>query len=262
MNPGTAGDELARDRSSEPGPLGHRPPDPGEPPALVRRLAGGRRTTAVWRNQVGGTTWQLGEGAGREFLKVGPAHPDFRPGAEAERLRWASCFLPVPEVLGFTEGPEPFLHTRGLDGENAIAPRQQEHPEVVVPALGRGLRQLHESLPVADCPFTWSVTDRLATRTGPDDFADLLRPVPDTDLVVCHGDACSPNFLIDDRGRVCGYVDLDALGVADRHADLAPALLSLGWNFGPGWEAAFLDGYGLPVDQWRLRRYIELWNAT
>ena len=50
-------------------------------------------------------------------------------------------------------------------------------------------------------------------------------------LVVCHGDACAPNTLIDDDGRCCGHVDLDALGVADRWADLAVATMSLEWNY-------------------------------
>lgn len=68
------------------------------------------------------------------------------------------------------------------------------------------------------------------------------------DPVVCHGDACNPNFLLDEAGHCVGYVDLGRLGVGDRWADLAPALLSLGWDFGEGWEPAFLDAYGVERD--------------
>ena len=51
---------------------------------------------------------------------------------------------------------------------------------------------------------------------------------PALDLVVCHGDACNPNFLLADDGNFTGYVDLGGLGVADRWADLAVASRYLG----------------------------------
>ena len=35
-------------------------------------------------------------------------------------------------------------------------------------------------------------------------------------LVVCHGEACTPNTLIDVDGRCSGHVDLSSLGTADR----------------------------------------------
>lgn len=114
----------------------------------------------------------------------------------------------------------------------------------------------------------------------PDARADLgpAPAVPDWDLVVCHGDACNPNFLLDEDLRPSGYVDLGRLGAADRHADLAPALLSVGWNFAgvpfgdeplpDGFDHAglahlrecLLAGYGLPVDPGRLDWYTRLWN--
>ena len=40
------------------------------------------------------------------------------------------------------------------------------------------------------------------------------------DLVVCHGDDCPPNMLLQ-AGRVTGYVDLGELGAADRWWDVA-----------------------------------------
>lgn len=61
---------------------------------------------------------------------------------------------------------------------------------------------------------------------------EALTRVPELDLAVCHGDACNPNFLFTDPATFVGCVDLGLSGVADRWADLAPAIMSLGWNFG------------------------------
>ena len=82
-------------------------------------------------------------------------------------------------------------------------------------------------------------------------------------LVVCHGDACAPNTLIDDDGRCFGHVDLGDLGVADRWADLAVATLSLSWNYGGEWEhvgappacGGLLDAYGVDPDLERVEHY-------
>ena len=80
--------------------------------------------------------------------------------------------------------------------------------------------------------------------------------------MVCHGDACNPNFLLDDVGGFVGYVDVGSLGIADRWADLAPALMSLGWNYGPGWEPAFLEAYGVERDDSKRTFYAALWDGV
>ena len=89
-----------------------------------------------------------------------------------------------------------------------------------------------------------------------DAVAELERLVPATeDLVVCHGDPCFPNFLLDDAGVVTGYVDLGELGVADRAFDLAVGSWSCDWNVGPGYEDTFYDAYGEKPDADRVRFY-------
>ncbi len=65
--------------------------------------------------------------------------------------------------------------------------------------------------------------------------------------MVCHGDYCFPNVLIED-GSVTGYLDLGELAVADRWWDLAVGSWSTAWNIGPGWEEVFLDSYGVVPD--------------
>ena len=81
-------------------------------------------------------------------------------------------------------------------------------------------------------------------------------------LVVCHGDACSPNTLIDSAGHCCGHVDIGDLGVADRWADLAVATLALQWNYpGHDSEANLLAAYGVDPDPPRIDYYRRLWRA-
>jgi kanamycin kinase len=83
---------------------------------------------------------------------------------------------------------------------------------------------------------------------------DRLADAPPADkLVVCHGDSCAPNTLLTGDGRCSGHVDLGELGVADRWADLAVATWSTTWNYGPGWETALLDAYGIAPDPDRTR---------
>lgn len=144
-------------------------------------------------------------------------------------------------------------------------------------AIGRGLRALHDALPVDACPFDWSARTRaeivrIRGRHDPADwwpehpgldsleaFARLEHPPPVERLVVCHGDPCAPNTLLDARGEWVAHVDLGALGVGDRWADLAVATWSLDWNYGPGWDAALLDAYGIAPDPERTAYYRLLW---
>ena len=92
--------------------------------------------------------------------------------------------------------------------------------------------------------------------------ADLREPPRADRLVVCHGDACMPNALLDDAGRPLAHVDLAALGTADRWADIAVASMSTEWNFGPGWADVLIEAYGIAPDRERLEYYRRLWNET
>jgi aminoglycoside phosphotransferase len=167
-----------------------------------------------------------------------------------------------------------------MNGTSAVGPRWTADPKTAVTAIGEGLRALHETLPVASCPFSWTTEHRIAAvrhraDTGRLDVQrwnpthrhltveaalDLLATPPPPDTVVCHGDSCAPNTLLDHQGRWYGHVDLGALGLADRWADLAIATWSTQWNYGLGWEPLLLDAYGTSADPDRIRYYRLLWD--
>jgi kanamycin kinase len=252
-------------------------------PAPVARVAAEEAVRVVWENELGGLTFQLGEGPGRRFVKWAPAGSGIDLGAEADRLRWAAAYTTVPRVLDVgSDRSGHWLVTQGLPGESAVGDRWLKAPAGAVAAIGAGLRVLHDALPVAECPFSWSVEDQLADverrasagaidlrgwhsedhgLDGVEEALSVLATPPPVDrLVVCHGDACAPNTLVDEDGRWTGHVDLGSLGVSDRWADLAVATWSTQWNYGPGWEETLLEAYGVASDAVRTRYYRLLWD--
>lgn len=234
------------------------------PPALADLAAqqGLHSAVLVWRNELGGRTFRFSGCDGASFVKWLPAHPEFDIRAETARLKWAREYVSVPEVLGCGESADSsWLWTRALPGTSAVDPRWRDQPAMAAHAIGVGLRLLHDRLPVETCPFSWSVPDRLAGLEAL--RPDLLEGAPSVDtLVVCHGDPCVPNTLLADDGSYAGTVDLGALGIADRWADLAVATYSLSWNFPGSWEDQLLQAYGVDRDEQRLCYYRKLWDAT
>jgi len=157
--------------------------------------------------------------------------------------------------------------------------------------IGRAIRRIHD-IPVAACPFRdhdllarMALARDVITRgaVNPDFLppgdrgrdpatilAGLERGLPEVlareadDLVVCHGDPCLPNIMVDPGTlAVTGFIDLGRLGMADRHADLA--LLTA--NARETWpdeataraaDAALMEAYGMPFDPDRLAFYLRL----
>jgi kanamycin kinase len=253
-------------------------------PAAVVSAARGGKLDLVWVNEVGGLTFAAGEGAGRRFIKWAPAGSGLDLAGEADRMTWAGQYHPVPRPLA--QGHDDlgaWLVTAALPGERASSARWRADPATAVTAIGEGLRALHEALPVARCPFSWSAGQRVADaraqaaagRLDPaawhachqsvpvDEALERAAAIPPADkLVVCHGDACAPNTLLAGDGRWSGHVDLGLLGTGDRWADLAVATWSAEWNYGPGWDRLLLDAYGTPPDAERTRYYRLLWDLS
>ncbi len=251
-------------------------------PRIVAELADGRAAHAVWCNEIGGVTFQLGEGDARGFLKWTPHGSGVDLDEEIRRLRWAGAYIVVPRVIKQgADGEGSWFLSAGLRGTTAVDERWKREPTKAVRAIGAGLRALHDALPVDECPFELSTQDRVTRANGyaaagtmdPSKWHDahphlsvergleLLADIPPVDkLVVCHGDACSPNTLLDEDGNWCAHVDLDTLGVADRWADLAVATFATAWNYGPHWTEPLLAAYGIEPDWDRIAYYRLLWD--
>jgi len=271
------------------GPEPPQPPQPPQPPLPppVAELAAGRRVRKVWENAVGGLTFAVADGRPGGpglYLKWAPLDSGLDYGAEAARLEWAAPFTPVPEVLEVGQGPDgSWMLLSGVPGRSAVDQLWRAAPAVAVRAIGEGLRALHHALPVENCPFSWSAEGRVAwaqmrSDAGAHSQADwheehrhlsvdqalqMVEEAPPVDrLVVCHGDACAPNTVIGDDGTWTGHVDFQRMGLADRWADLAIASWSCDWNYGPGWQTALLDAYGVDADPDRTAYYRLLWDLT
>lgn len=199
----------------------------------------------VWANEIGGYTFV----SGGRFLKWNPLGSGVDLEDERARLHWARTIgHPVPEVLDLGRDDEgQVLVTRGLPGTGAVT--GDWAPEVAVRAIAQGLKALHDKVPPAASPFR--------TRWIPADA-----PLPDDGAVVLHGDACAPNTIIGPDGRFAGHIDLGALGVGDRWADLAIASMSLDWNYGEGWQDEFFHAYGVIRDAERIAYYRAAWDAV
>ncbi len=149
--------------------------------------------------------------------------------------------------------------TSAVTGSSAVSARWVEDPNVAMKGIAVGLRKLHE-LPVEDCPYDWSIDQRIV-----DDGIQpgaIGTPPPIDKLVVCHGDPCVPNTILDDNGQFSAHVDLSRVGVADRWADLAVASMSLEWNYIDYDESIFWKSYGIAPDPVRIEFYRRLWNAA
>lgn len=264
--------------------IASRPTDDVAVPDAVRNVIGTANAEVVWRNELGGLTFEIADPTQPRFVKWAPAGSglDFTP--EIDRLNWLAGRWPVPRVLDAgADETGSWVMTSAVPGENAVSDRWRNDPAGAVRAIGEGLRAMHEILPVDDCPFSWAAQERyeMVRRRAADDLIDpadwheehrslqlaealtlLATPPPVEHLVVCHGDPCAPNTLIGSDGRWTGHVDFGELGVADRWADLAVAAWSAEWNYGPGWGEPLLAAYGVSPDVDRSAYYRLLWDLS
>ena len=247
----------------------------------VSRLLNDDTVEFIWRNGYGGLTFRYSAGS-RYFTWVPNS---YRAQLERAIMRaaWVSPYIRVPEFDSIRPGFGGWwTSSAALPGDSAVRDIGKSQPARTVAAIATGLRQLHDRAPAANCPFRWNydvsaAAHKIATsntwRDYPDaEYANLPVDVAldylrngnglSHDLVVCHGDPCSPNTIIDNAGNFVGLVDLGDLGVADRWADLAIASWSLNWNYGPGWEDLFFQVYGIIPNPEKITYYRLLWACA
>lgn len=229
--------------------------------------------------------------SGESYAKlVAPEQADAL-AAERDRIAWLSTTgIPTMSVLDWrADAVGACLVTSAVPGVPADA-LDPVDLVAVWPAIAETVRALH-ALPAADCPFDRTLAvmmplaravvagDRVQRDFLPDDLRDvpaalLLAPVEAElpartrqeadDLVVCHGDLCLPNILVDvERRAVAGLIDLGRLGRADPHADTALLLANARETWPDAASASRADAdfdrlYGAPRDPQRQEFYLRL----
>jgi kanamycin kinase len=206
---------------------------------------------------------------------------------ESARLTWlAGQGIPVPDVVeSDADGRSEWLVTRAVSGRVAAEDWEADRRNSVVDVVSDFVGALHALKP-EDCPFdrTLKITvpqAEAAVLDGRIDFRsggrqesahegwgagklleELHLTMPDVeDVVVCHGDYCLPNLVLDPETLdVTGLIDVGRLGRADRFADLGLMARSIGseqWNpqFGPDHAARFLRRAGASTDDQRVGFY-------
>ena len=144
-------------------------------------MAGTRPIIPVWANQLGGLTFALGDDLHCKWQPIdGPDDPAADLAAEAERIAWLAPHTTVPEVVERGEDADGrWLLTRTIGDCSAVDARWSADPTVVVEALGIGMRDFHDRVPVAECPFDWSIERRIAETDSRSPAADPARPATD-----------------------------------------------------------------------------------
>ena len=186
---------------------------------------------------------------GLAYAKIAGADRLADLAGERDRLMWlAGRGIACPEIIDWREtDAAACLVMTALPGVPAV---ELSGPDLLAawPSMARQLAALH-ALPAHQCPFDRGLSlmhgravDVVSRHAVNPDFLpdeDKDKPAPMllqrierelatrleqevADGVVCHGDPCMPNFMIDPKSlRSTGMIDLGRLGRADRYADLA-----------------------------------------
>lgn len=186
---------------------------------------------------------------GRLYAKAAPMSRSAELAGERDRLSWLhGRGVVCPEVIDWRDTEDgACLVMTAIPGVPAADLTAADLLKAW-PSMVRQLEMIHE-LQVERCPFdrrlkpmferAVDVVSRDAVNPDflPDEDRDkparelltrVERELParldqeTIDMVVCHGDPCMPNFMVDTQSLQCtGVIDLGRLGTADRYADLA-----------------------------------------
>ncbi len=210
---------------------------------------------------------------------------------ERDRVDWLSgSGVPGPEVLEWgTDADGAYLVTSTVPGVPADSVPAQALWQAW-PSISEGVRGLH-ALPAKECPFSRDLAQMFAIardvvardkvnpeflpveqqQTPPAELLARLAGQVDRrlvqeagDTVVCHGDLCLPNIILDPVAlNFAGFIDLGRLGRADPYVDIALLLANARgvWddeNQAIAADDAFARAYGTTFDTDRRRFYLHL----
>ncbi|WHS94967.1 APH(3'') family aminoglycoside O-phosphotransferase [Sinorhizobium kummerowiae] len=257
---------------------------------LLPKLPTGREWTPVRHGESGDRVYRRSDGGA--YAKIASGKAAALLEGERDRVAWLAPFrLGSPSVCEWIAAEnEACLVISALPGVPASELSAVDLKKAW-PSILRQLKLLHE-LPTEACPFgrrLASMFDRAADvvrrdavnpdflapedqNTPPGELLDALRAeLPrhlidePSDLVICHGDACLPNFMVDaDTHRSTGVIDLGRLGTADRYVDFSLLLGNAreSWTGEADAEAArdcLFDIHGISApDEDRLAFYLRL----
>lgn len=186
---------------------------------------------------------------GLAYAKIASSARSADLAGERDRLLWLQGRgIAVPEVIDWREAEEgaclvmtaiPGIPAVELNGDALLQ---------AWPSMARQLKSLH-AMSIDQCAFDRSLSlmaskaaDVVARDAVNPDFLppedrgrtarELLERVERdlpvrlaqevVDKVLCHGDACMPNFMVDPHSLQCtGLIDLGRVGKADRYVDLS-----------------------------------------
>lgn len=225
------------------------------------------------------------------YAKIVPAAQAHELVAERDRIVWLNgTGMPGAPVLDWrVSDAGACLITRAVPGITAdrLGPAGLKR---AWPAVADTVRELH-AIPASQCPFGLRLATMMtaaratvAENRVQVEFLPLeLQHTPATSIleqleaelprrltqerttqVVCHGDLCLPNILIDpDTSQVSGFTDLGRLGRADPYADIAVLLASAGQSLSDERAArqaddTFARRYGLTLNAGRRSFYLRL----
>lgn len=229
--------------------------------------------------------------SGGRFAKIVSVADTAALEAERRRVNWLSeTDIPGATVLDWiTTEDNACLITSAVDG----VPADRLDPAQLAEAwrsIVDTVHQLHR-IPANACPFDRTLSTMMAlarttvaesrvhleflpqalVNTPPAEILDSLeRDLPeyrtqeDASTVVCHGDLCLPNILIDpDTALVSGIIDLGRLGCADPYADIALLLANARETWSDDVTARradydFAARYGITLDPDRMDFYLRL----
>lgn len=186
---------------------------------------------------------------GLAYAKIASAGRVADLAGERERLAWLhGRGVACPEVLDWREADEgACLVMTAIAGVPAVDLPGGDLLKAW-PSMARQLGALH-ALPADECPFDRSLSlmfERAVdvvsrNAVNPDFLPDEDKDKPQCELlahverdlplrldqeaarkVVCHGDPCMPNFMVEPQSLQCtGLIDVGRLGKADLYADLS-----------------------------------------